>query len=69
HLNFHLQKLMHSKAAQMIICTERNVDSEPLLHALGVRTQHADPTLVQLLVKQAEEALVQRKIHADLVQQ
>ncbi|AGQ07916.1 TPA: helix-turn-helix domain-containing protein [Acinetobacter baumannii] len=37
--------------------------------SLNVRPQHADPTLVQLLVKQAEEALVQRKIHADLVQQ
>ena len=37
--------------------------------SLNVRPQHADPTLVQLLVKQAEEALVQRKIHANLVQQ
>ena len=25
----------------MIICTERNVDSELLPHALGVRTLHA----------------------------
>lgn len=37
--------------------------------SLNVRPQHADPTLVQLLVKQAEEALVQRKVHTDLVQQ
>ncbi|MFW1965441.1 AraC family transcriptional regulator, partial [Acinetobacter baumannii] len=39
------------------------------IQSLNVRTQHSDTTLVKLLVKQAEEALVQRKIHDDLVQQ
>ncbi|WP_044100257.1 AraC family transcriptional regulator [Acinetobacter pittii] len=36
---------------------------------LNVRPRHADPSLMQLLVKQAEEALAQRKIHTDLAQQ
>ncbi len=36
---------------------------------LSIRPQHADPTLMQLLVKQAEEALAQRKIQTDLAQQ
>lgn len=30
HLNFHLQKLMHSTVGQMTICTERSVDKEPM---------------------------------------
>lgn len=36
---------------------------------LNARPQHADPTLVQLLVKQAEDALAQRKNYTDLAQQ
>ncbi|KHN66696.1 AraC family transcriptional regulator [Acinetobacter calcoaceticus] len=36
---------------------------------LSIRPQDADPTLMQLLVKQAEEALAQRKIYTDLAQQ
>ena len=37
--------------------------------SLNVRPQQADPTLIQLLVRQAEEALAQRKTQVDVAQQ